>query len=189
MSSWTSQSGNVHTAYTCSSGRIVVDQYYRNFHRIVKPWAQPCDDVKAANQSEESQIPQRAYWLWKQIRDRGGVCLQGERVRSEPRGILVLASDSDSHSQPDCEFYTKSSLEPMPSQSQVIAPILSHTVTIYKMITYWSVKMLKRDYSFYDTAPSTISVPATNTLSIASTCLGCIGADTYTTKTNHLSKY
>jgi hypothetical protein len=42
---------------------IFLSHSYRNFHRIGKPWAQPCDDVKAANQSEEAKIPQWIYWL------------------------------------------------------------------------------------------------------------------------------
>jgi hypothetical protein len=60
-----------------SSLRIALDSRrsislhsYHNFHRIGKPWAQPCDDVKVANQSEKSKIPQWSYWLGKQNRDR-----------------------------------------------------------------------------------------------------------------------
>jgi hypothetical protein len=35
---------------------IFLSHSHHNFHRIGKPWAQPCDDVKAANQSEVSKI-------------------------------------------------------------------------------------------------------------------------------------
>jgi hypothetical protein len=44
---------------------IFLSHSHRNFHRIGKPWAQPCDNVKAANQSEESKILQWIYWLEK----------------------------------------------------------------------------------------------------------------------------